>query len=121
MGRYRKVYISSSHRVSGTSANFTVELKHSVDCPKNCHVAVCACSVPNVLSSIQSSVNSRLYLYLRNSTESLSQNVVLDVPAGNYTNATLAVALTSLLNGAAQSGVTYSVNYSVSEWVLGSE
>ena len=112
MPAFRKVYISSSHRVSGTSSSFTYEIKDTVTCPHRCHVAVCSVSVPNVMQTVQSNVNSKVYLYLRHSTESLSQNVVLDIPAGAYTNATLAVALQSALNAVALSGVTISVNYS---------
>ena len=49
---------------------------------------------------------------MKNSTESLSQNKLIQIASGNYTAATLAVAIQSGLNAVALGGASYSVNYS---------
>ena len=45
---YRKVYVNSSHRVSGDPNNFRIQLPVDVDCGEKCHVAVTGISIPHV-------------------------------------------------------------------------
>ena len=92
MPRFRKVYVNSSHRTSGTPTNFHYQTALDIDCTgeEKCHMAVTSVSLPNVFFSIQTNSNSKLYLYQKHpTTESLSVNSIVTWSAGNYSSTTL--------------------------------
>ena len=63
--RFRKVYINSSFRKSGTSTRFHYELPQDIDCSEGiCHCAITSVCLPNSMYSVQSSVNDKLYIYI---------------------------------------------------------
>ena len=112
MPRFRKIYINSSHRTSGTSTRFHYELAQDQECGEDCNVSVTSVSLPNAFFSVQSNVNDKLYIYERSTvTESSSQNRVLIFTAGNYSTTSLNSTLQSLLNGLALGSATYACSY----------
>ena len=112
MGRFRKIYINSSHRTSGTSTKFHYELPQDQDCGEKCHVAITSVSLPNAFFSIMTGVNDKLYIYEKHvSTESSSQNRIITLTAGNYSATTLNTALQQGLNAAPLGSATYGCNY----------
>ena len=115
MPRFRKVYCNTSHRTRGTPSNCSIEFNQDVDCtgPGKVSMAVTSVSLPNVFFGISAGVNDKLYIYQQHSTtESLSVNTILTLPAGNYTASTLSSSLLSALQAAALSGASFSVSYS---------
>ena len=112
MGRFRKIYVSSSHRTSGTSTNFRYELAQDQECPSECHVAVTSISLPNAFYSIQQGVNDKLYIYEKHATvESSSQNRIITLTSGQYTSTALNAAIQQGLNTNALGSAAYSCNY----------
>ena len=110
MARFRKIYVNSSHRKSGTPTRFRYELPMDQECTEKTHVAITAVSLPNVFYGVQTSVNDGLYIYEKHSTtESLSQNRILLIPTGNYSATTLNAQIQTLLNAGGLG--TYSCNY----------
>ena len=108
--------MNSSHRVSGSPCDFKYEFPLDIDCSHDsgkCSLAVTSVSLPNVFFGIQSGVNDKLYVYQQHSTtESLSVNSIITLPAGNYTASTLSSSLLSGLQAAALGGASFSVSYS---------
>ena len=97
MPRFRKIYINSSHRKSGSSTKFHYELPVDQECTEVCHCAITSVSLPNVFFGIQTNVNNLLYIYERDgSNESNSQNRVLTLTAGNYSATTLNAAISMI-------------------------
>ena len=112
MGRFRKIYVSSSHRISGTSTNFRYELAQDQECPVDCHVAITSISLPNAFYSIQQGVNDKLYIYEKHSTlESSSQNRIITLTSGQYTSTALNSVIQQGLNANALGSAAYSCNY----------
>ena len=112
MGRFRKIYVSSSHRTSGTSTNFRYELAQDQECGPECHVAITSISLPNAFYSIQQGVNDKLYIYEKHSTlESSSQNRIIVITSGQYTSTALNAAIQQGLNTNALGSAAYSCNY----------
>ena len=60
MQKFRKVYVNSSHRTSGSSTSFTWEAAQDIQCTGECHVAVASVVIPNSLFSVQTGVNDKL-------------------------------------------------------------
>ena len=91
--RFRKIYINSSHRTSGTSTGFHYQLAVDQDCSGECACAVTSICLPNSLYSVMQNVNDKIYIYEKHTTtESLSQNRILTIAAGNYSSTTLNAA-----------------------------
>ena len=115
MPRFRKVYVNSSHRTSGTPTNFHFQFPLDVDCSGlsgKCSLAVTSVSLPNVFFGIQTGVNDKLYIYQKHpTTESSSTNSILTIAAGSYTATTLNTAILNALTAAALSSASYSCNY----------
>ena len=112
MPRFRKIYINSSHRKSGTSTRFHYELALDAETTENTHCAITSVSLPNVFYGIQTGVNDKLYVYERDgSNESNSQNRILTLAAGNFFATTLNAAIQTQLNTGALGSATYAANY----------
>ena len=114
MPRFRKVYVNSSHRTSGSPTYFHYEFGQDVDCtgPGKVSMAVTSVSLPNVFFGIQAGVNDKLYVYQKHpTTESLSVNSIITIAAGNYTATTLNTAILNGLTAAALGSASYSCNY----------
>ena len=112
MGRYRKIYINSSHRVSGTSTRFRYELQQDQDCGPEAHVAITSVSLPNAFFSVQTNVNDKLYIYEKHSSvESSSQNRIITIPSGQYSSTSLNTAVQLGLNANPLGSAAYACNY----------
>ena len=110
MPTFRKIYVNSSHRKSGTPTRFRYELPVDQECTEKTHVAITSVSLPNVFYGVQTSVNDGLYIYEKHgTTESLSQNRTLIIPAGNFSATTLNAQIQTALNTGGLG--TYSCNY----------
>ena len=117
MPRFRKIYVNSAFRTSGTSTGFHYELPQDQDCgggsgDVKCHMAITSVSIPNAFFSVMTGVNDKLYIYERNpTTESLSQNRIVVIASGNYSSTSLNSAILSGLNAAALGPAQYGSTY----------
>ena len=110
--KFRKVYVNSSHRTSGTSTKFHYQLPLDVECPGTCHVAVTSVCLPNSMYSVQQGVNDKLYIYQKDATsESSSVNSIITISAGNYSATTLNTAIQQGLTAAALGSASYACKY----------
>ena len=112
MGRFRKIYVNSSHRTSGTSTKFHYQLAQDQDCGDECHCAITSVSLPNAFFSIMTGVNDKLYIYEKDATvESSSQNRIITITAGNWSATGLNTAIQQGLNAAPLGSAAYACNY----------
>ena len=111
MGRFRKIYVNTSHRVSGTSTNFRYELAEDQDCGGGeikCHLAITSVSLPNAFFTVMSNVNNKLYIWEQHpTTATSSQNRTIGIAAGQYSLTSLATAIQSGLNTNPLASATY--------------
>jgi hypothetical protein len=59
--QYRKVFIDSRWRTSGTHGDFTIELPRDLATSRTASVHVASCSFSNTFSTIESGVNDEFY------------------------------------------------------------
>ena len=112
MQKFRKVYVDSAHRTSGTSTNFTWEAAQDIQCTGECHVAVASVVIPNSLFSVQTNVNDKLYIYENHPTvDTSSVNRIVTLAAGNYSATALNVALQVVLRQNALGSAVYTCSY----------
>ena len=94
MQRIRKIYVNSSHRVSGTPASFRYELPIDVNVGDKAHLAITSVSLPHIWYGVQAGVNNKLYVReIHPSNSALSVNRVLELDSGNYSSSALANAI----------------------------
>ena len=62
MLKFKKVYIDSSYKVSGTSSNFVIDLPETVQLEDNMLCQIHEVSIPHSWYSIQKGVNDRLFI-----------------------------------------------------------
>ena len=106
----KKLYIDSRDRTpdSKSASNFKIELPNTVQMPDNTVFFVTDVCIPHVWQTIEEHFNDKLYLYYHTPSGSLpaqlavsnSQYVVIKIPEGNYTLATLESTLPTLLTNA---------------------
>ena len=60
---YKKVYIDSAHRITGTTTNFRVELPETLQTDNGVHYYTHEITLPNSWYSIQSGLHNILYFY----------------------------------------------------------
>ena len=112
MQKFRKVYVNSSHRISGSSTGFHWEAAQDINCSGECHCAVASVVIPNSLFSVQTGVNDKLYIYENHPTvASSSVNRIVTLAAGNYSATALNVALQVVLRQNALGSATYTCTY----------
>ena len=100
MLKFKKVYIDSSYKVSGTSSDFTIDLPETVQLEDNMLCQIHEVSVPHSWYSINENNNS-LYVMkgiLPPETPSGITYRKLGIPVGNYTATELATQLQTSLN-----------------------
>jgi hypothetical protein len=108
MQRVRKVYVSSAHRVSGTTADFQIELPVGLEMPHEAHMAIVGTSIPHVFYGV-SSINNKLYI---DEPDVDARFRMLTLEPGNYTASSLSTSLSQKLNANPPGGITYTVSYS---------
>lgn len=120
----KKLYIDSRDRTpdSKSASNFKIELPNTVQMPDNTVFFVTDVCIPHVWQTIEENFNDKLYLYYHTPSGSLpaqlavsnSQYVVIKIPEGNYTLAsletTLPTLLTNALNATARSFTSFVVS-----------
>ena len=62
MLKYKKVYIDSYYKVSGTSSRFTTDLPETVQLEDNMLCQIHEVSIPHSWYSVQKGVNDRIFL-----------------------------------------------------------
>ena len=119
MLKFKKVYIDSSYRVSGTSSDFTIDLPETVQLEENILCQIHEVSIPHSWYSINSTNNN---LYFRHQV--IPPGIVagityrkITIPEGNYTAVDLAQTIEIALNLVYDTGDrpnTYSISYNTS-------
>ena len=100
MLKFKKVYIDSSYKVSGTSSDFTIDLPETVQLEDNVLCQIHEVSVPHSWYSINEN-NNNFYVMkgiLPPETPSRVTYRKLIIPVGNYTATELATQLETSLN-----------------------
>ena len=100
MLKFKKVYIDSSYKVSGTSSDFTIDLPETVQLEDNMLCQIHEVSIPHSWYSINETSNN-LYVMkgiLPSETPSGVTYRKLIIPVGNYTASELATQLETSLN-----------------------
>ena len=119
MLKYKKVYIDSSYKVSGTSSEFTIDLPETVQLEENMLCQIHEVSIPHSWYSINSTNNN---LYFRHQV--IPPGIVagityrkITIPEGNYTANDLAQTIEIALNLVYDTGDrpnTHSISYNTS-------
>ena len=119
MLKFKKVYIDSSYKVSGTSSDFTIDLPETVQLEENMLCQIHEVSIPHSWYSINSTNNN---LYFRHQV--IPPGIVagityrkITIPEGNYTANDLAQTIEIALNLVYDTGDrpnTYSISYNTS-------
>ena len=86
---YKKVYVDSAHRISGSSSNFKVESPETLQTDNGVHCYIHEVTFPNSWYSIQSGLHNILYLYY----------LALPLDEGVFTGTELATELKAKING----------------------
>ena len=117
---YKKVYIDSAHRISGSSSNFRVELPETLQADNGVHCYIHEVTLPNSWYSIQSGLNNILYFYsspiVPDEDNTNVHWIAVALAEGVYTGTELATELKSKINGIVDNvnfSKTYEVTYSV--------
>ena len=114
MLKFKKVYIDSSYKVSGTSSDFTIDLPETVQLEENMLCQIHEVSIPHSWYSINEN-NNNFYVMegiLPPETPSGVTSRKLVIPVGNYTAIELATQLQTSLNTLDSGGRTNSFSAS---------
>jgi len=117
VGVTRKLFVDSRFKVSGTDADFLIELPTDVDCTRTSSFFVASCSFANTYQTV-TQFNNKLYFFLFDISGVTHPPVTLyvkQIPTGAYTPETLASALQTAL-GAGCLSVTW--NATVGNYVV---
>jgi hypothetical protein len=106
-----KVFVSSSHRVSGSNGSWRYEVPgDSLECGPDAVLSVADVAVPHSWYNLNGS-NNRMYLRQRTQVSpTLTMDYTTEVPAANYTASQLSTTLASLMSGL--SGANYTCSFS---------
>ena len=119
MLKFKKVYIDSDYKVSGTSSDFTIDLPETVQLEDNMLCQIHEVSIPHSWYSTNNT-NNNLYSMHQVLPPSTPQGITyrkIPIPEGNYTATDLAQAITLAINALVDVGGrpnTYSINYNAS-------
>lgn len=108
--RFSRVICDSRFRTSGSSSNFTYDLKETLDLPPGTHCVVCDVLIPHSWYTIEAGVNDKV-LYQVGST-----NYTATIAEGSYNASELGAALLASMNSVAGPPAhTFSQTYSASK------
>ena len=119
MLKFKKVYIDSYYRVSGTSSDFTIDLPETVQLEENMLCQIHEVSIPHSWYSINET-NNNLYFMHQVIPPAVPNGITyrkITVPEGNYTASDLAQTIEVALNLRVDTGDrpnTYSIHYNCS-------
>ena len=119
MLKFKKVYIDSYYKVSGTPSDFTIDLPETVQLEDNMLCQIHEVSIPHSWYSINNT-NNNLYFMHQVLPPSTPQGITyrkIPIPEGNYTAIDLAQAMTLAINALVDVGArpdTYSITYNTS-------
>ena len=119
MLKFKKVYIDSYYRVSGTSSDFTVDLPETVQLEDNMLCQIHEVSIPHSWYSINDT-NNNLYYRHQVIPPAVPNGITyrrITIPEGNYTASDLAQTIEIALNLRVDTGDrpnTYSIHYNSS-------
>ena len=97
----KKLYLDSRDRTpdSVSASNFRIDLPYVIQTPDNTVFFITDVSIPHVWTTIEAGVNDKLYVWITNTSLPASMAYyVINMTPGNYTAATLAIALQTSLN-----------------------
>ena len=100
MLKFKKVYIDSYYRVSGTSSDFTVDLPETVQLEDNMLCQIHEVSIPHSWYSINGT-NNNLYFRHQVIPPAVPNGITyrkITIPEGNYTASDLAQTIEIALN-----------------------
>ena len=99
MLKFKKVYIDSYYKVSGTSSDFTIDLPETVQLEDNMLCQIHEVSIPHSWYSIQKGVNDRLFIDVEHSGASpWTARAMITLTEGNYSVSELAGHLQTIMN-----------------------
>ena len=99
MLKFKKVYIDSSYKVSGTSSDFTIDLPETVQLENNMLCQIHEVSVPHSWYSIQKGVNDRIFVRVEHTgTGAWTTRAMITLTEGDYSVSDLAGHLQVILN-----------------------
>ena len=99
MLKFKKVYIDSSYKVSGTSSDFTIDLPETVQLEDNMMCQIHEVSIPHSWYSIQKGVNDRLFIDVEHTGVSpWTTRARITLTEGNYNISELAGHLQTIMN-----------------------
>ena len=119
MLKFKKVYIDSYYRVSGTSSDFTIDLPETVQLEDNMLCQIHEVSIPHSWYSINET-NNNLYFMHQVIPPAVPNGITyrkIAIPEGNYTASDLAQTIEVALNLRVDTGDrpnTYSIHYNSS-------
>ena len=114
MLKYKKIYIESLKRISGTPSNFIVELPETVQLDSNTKCQIHEITIPHSWYGISTGYNDNFYFYQNDTINVIEDYRQLTLRQGSYTSDQLATEIEFWLN--TQYDVngrtnTYSVSY----------
>ena len=101
MLKFKKVYIDSSYKVSGTSSDFTIDLPETVQLEDNIKCIIHEVSIPHSWFSIQQGFNDSLYFFQLDPNgvnPDIIDYRIFSIDEGNYSGAELAERIEFWLN-----------------------
>ena len=116
MLKFKKVYIDSYYRVSGTSSDFTIDLPQTVQLEDNMLCQIHEVSIPHSWYSINDT-NNNLYFRHQVIPPAVPNGITyrkITIPEGNYTASDLEQTIEIALNLRVDTGDrpnTYSIHY----------
>ena len=99
MLKFKKVYIDSYSKVSGTSSDFTIDLPETVQLEDNMLCQIHEVSIPHSWYSIQKGVNDRLFIDVEHTGVSpWTTRAMITLTEANYNVSELAGHLQTIMN-----------------------
>ena len=114
MLKYKKIYIESLKRVSGTPSNFVVELPETVQLENNTKCQIHEITIPHSWYGISTNYNDNFYFYQNDTVNAVEDYRQFSLRQGSYTADQLATEIEFWLNTQYDTNGrtnTYSVSY----------
>ena len=96
----RKIYIDSRYKTNDSisNANFKIQLNENLKFPDNCGFFITDICIPNTFKTVEEGINDSLYIRYDFYPDVKTKYDIITIPSRNYTGATLATELQTLLN-----------------------